>query len=86
MAKETYSYGKRDLFIQPKKKKRPIEISMPAECGVRDADEQKRPVILAKEAYVCAKETCACAKEGCVSGKRGLRMCKRGLCMCKRDE
>jgi hypothetical protein len=48
MSKETYVYGKRDLFTC---QKRPIEeSSIPEECVIMRKC-QKRPMYMAKEAY-----------------------------------
>ena len=50
MSKETYSYGKRDLFIW---KKRHIAQLVPECSGMRKC--QKRPIHMAKEAYSYGK-------------------------------
>ena len=54
MAKETYSYGKRDLFIW---QKRPIHMAKEAYLyGKRDLFIwQKRPIHMAKETYSYGK-------------------------------
>ena len=87
MAKETYSYGKRDLFIW---QKRPIY--MAKETYSYDKRDlfiwQKRPIHMAKETYsydkrdlfiwqkrpirISIPEVCASVKRDLFLGKRGL--------------
>ena len=67
VSKETYSYGKRDLFTVSKETysygKRGLRILA---CILRLARQcQKRPMYMAKEAYSVSKETY-------IYGKRGL--------------
>jgi hypothetical protein len=73
MVKETYSYGKRDLFIW---QKRPIHMKQQTysnwrtwgmrKCQKRPIIRQKRPIIRIKETYYTG------VPEVCVSVRRGL--------------
>jgi len=71
MAKETYSYGKRDLFIWPLL---PQRLPYTPNCIAG-----KRVIYMAKEGYLCGKRGL------CIWQKRPIHMAKETYSYGKRD-